>query len=210
LRRPPFQAEGQPRRLLQGKITGRPRVRMAKTEQEINVGGPWTDAMQRYERCMRRIGVHVSQRVDIDLAFAQRFADCLERPDLGPRQSDARKLFGTGAPYRLGIERIECRGKASPDRCCACGRELLRADDRAQARKAGWAPAQRRPAGNLDQPAQACVRFGDARQAKIEVVFVAEKACRHGRLARSKTACAKARGLSCGGLCPTFSRTRRS
>ena len=73
---------------------------MAETEQQIDVGGPWTDAVQRGERGVRLIGSHGGKRIEIDRALVDRGGDCLDGPDLRLRQSDARKLGGARAPDR--------------------------------------------------------------------------------------------------------------
>src|SRR2546421_171404 len=44
--RPPLEVESEPRRLLQGEVAGGPGVGVPETEQKIDVGGPWTDAVQ--------------------------------------------------------------------------------------------------------------------------------------------------------------------
>ena len=61
-RRPRAQAEGQPRRFLQGKIARRPGVGVAEAGQQINVGGPWPDAMDGGERRMGFVGRQVGKR----------------------------------------------------------------------------------------------------------------------------------------------------
>ena len=39
---------------------------MAKAKQQIDVGGPWADAMQRRQRVVRDVGVLVRQRFEIE------------------------------------------------------------------------------------------------------------------------------------------------
>ena len=68
---PLAQAEGDARGFLNREIAGRKRVGMAEAEQQIDVGGPRPDAMQRGERCMRLVGVHVADRREVDTAFAR-------------------------------------------------------------------------------------------------------------------------------------------
>ena len=56
-----FEAKRQPRRFLQRKVARRPGIGMAEAEQQIDVGGPGADAVQRRERGMRIVGRHLGQ-----------------------------------------------------------------------------------------------------------------------------------------------------
>ena len=67
--RPLAQPKRDARGLLHGEIAGGKRVGVAEAEQEINVGGPWADAVQRGERGVRRVGVHVADKGEIDVAL---------------------------------------------------------------------------------------------------------------------------------------------
>ena len=63
--RPRLQAESDLDRLLHGEVAGGPGVAMAEAEQQIDVGGPRADAVQRRQRVVRGIGVLVRQHVEI-------------------------------------------------------------------------------------------------------------------------------------------------
>ena len=60
---------------LHGEVAGRKGVGVAEAEQEIDVGSPRPDAVQRGERRVRRVGIHVADRGQIDVAFRDGFAD---------------------------------------------------------------------------------------------------------------------------------------
>ena len=45
---------------------------MAKAEQEINVGGPWSDAVDRSERAMRVVGRYAGEARQVDRAIIDR------------------------------------------------------------------------------------------------------------------------------------------
>src|SRR4029079_10352778 len=100
--------------------------------------------------------------------------------------------------------------KASPDRCGARGRELLRAHDCAQAHKAGRAPAQSWAPGKVDELAQPRVGTGYVREAEAKVILSVQEARRHPRSHTSSTACANDRGSSCGRGWPTLLLKRRA
>ena len=64
-----FRSKRDARRLLQGEVAGRPGVGMAEAEQQIDVGGPRPDAVQRDQRGMRLVGLHLRDGVEIDVAL---------------------------------------------------------------------------------------------------------------------------------------------
>ncbi len=66
-----LQSETDPHRLLYSKITGGPCVTMPKAEQQIDVRGPWADAMQLRQRRVRGIGVFFSQYVEVETLVAE-------------------------------------------------------------------------------------------------------------------------------------------
>ena len=94
---PLAQTEGDARGFLHREIAGRKGVGMAEAEQKINIGGPRPDAVQRDQRCVRRVGIHVADRVEVDLAFGDRLADFLDRLDLGGGQAEPPELVGARA-----------------------------------------------------------------------------------------------------------------
>ena len=57
-----LEREHEPRRLLQGEIAGGPGIGVAETEQEIDVGGPGTDAVHRGQRGVGLVGWLVGER----------------------------------------------------------------------------------------------------------------------------------------------------
>ena len=54
------------RGFLHGEIAGRKGVGMAEAEQQIDIGGPRPDAVQRGEQRVRGVGIHVADGVEID------------------------------------------------------------------------------------------------------------------------------------------------
>jgi len=74
------------------------------------------------------------------------------------------------------VEGIERADKTSPDRGCACGRELLRADDGAQARESRGPPPQRRSSSNGDELCQPRIGFCQDGKRGGEIGVVAKKA----------------------------------
>ena len=145
--RPLAQAEGDARRFLHGEVAGRQGIGMAEAEQQINVGGPRPDAVQRGERGMRLVGLHGADARRDRCALGDGLADLLDRFDLRRRQAEPLELVGARAAHRVVMERIEGREQPGPDRGGAGGRELLPAHDGAQAGKARFAAAQAERAG---------------------------------------------------------------
>ena len=64
-----LQAEGNPRGFLQRQIARGKSVGMAEAEQQIDVGGPGADAVQRDQRITRVVGLHAAQSLKVDRAF---------------------------------------------------------------------------------------------------------------------------------------------
>jgi len=110
------QAEAQSDSLLDGKVARRPGVPVAKAEQEVDVGRPGADTMQRRQSCMRQIGRLVGERVEIE-ALAREFPrQCFQRFDLSCRQAKATQPLGASGADRLMIQWIKGRVEPSPDR----------------------------------------------------------------------------------------------
>ena len=172
--------EQQPRRLLQGEITGRPGIRMTEAEQEIDIGRPGPDAVDGGQAPMRLVGRQRVERREIELAPIDRAGDRLEGADLGPRQAGARQLGGAGAPHGLVIERIERRLEPAPDRLGARGRELLGDHDGGEARKSVRPAPQRRASGQRERVAPARIGRDQPGDRAIEIGFGVEVA-RHPR-----------------------------
>ena len=95
---------------------------MAEAGEQIEVGGPRPDAVQRDERRMRLVGRDVGERVQIDVLFLDRLRDFLQRLHLGVRKADAQQPVLARAENRVVIEWIGDRDKAAVDRGGARGR----------------------------------------------------------------------------------------
>ena len=80
---------------------------MAEAEQQIDVGGPRADAVQRGQRVVRGVGVLVRQHVEVQPLRGEFARDVLQRLDLGRRQSEPAEPVGAGFADRVMVERIE-------------------------------------------------------------------------------------------------------
>src|SRR5262249_15476445 len=114
------QTESNPRRLLDREIPRGKCVSMAETEQKIDVGGPWPDSMQRGERPMGFVGVHVSDCSEINISFGDRLADFSDRFDLWRGQPKPFELIGAGTSYGVVMKGIESSEQPGSD--CGCTR----------------------------------------------------------------------------------------
>src|SRR5450759_5916701 len=117
------------RGLLHGEIARRKRIGMAEAEQQINIGGPRPDAVQRGERGVRQGGLHIADKGEIDLSFGDGFADLADRLEIGSREAEPLELAGARAAHRVVMKRIEGGKQPGADRTGARGRELLSAYD---------------------------------------------------------------------------------
>ncbi len=95
---------------------------MAEAGQQVDVGGPWADAVNRGERHMRHVGGNIAQRREREIAARHGAGDFLERFYFRRRQAEPRQPGGARPQNGLGRERIERRGKPAPDRARACRR----------------------------------------------------------------------------------------
>ena len=77
-----------------GNIAGRPGVAMAKTEQQIDVGGPRADAVQRGQRVVRGVGVLFRQHVEVQSLGGEFARDVFQGLDLGGRQPEPAEAIG--------------------------------------------------------------------------------------------------------------------
>ena len=68
-----------------GYYAGWPGVGIAEAEQQIDIGAPGADAVQRGERGVGLVGLHASDGLKIDGALCDRGTDRLQRLDLRPR-----------------------------------------------------------------------------------------------------------------------------
>ena len=69
------QAKGNASRLLDCEIAGRKCVRMAETEQKINVGGPRADAVKRGKGGMCFVGAHVADCREVNTSVGDGLSD---------------------------------------------------------------------------------------------------------------------------------------
>src|SRR6185437_7604891 len=149
-RRPRLEAEPDLDAFLYGDVAGRPGVAMAEAEQEIDVGGPRPDAVQRGQRVMRRIRVLVGEDVEIQPPGGEFARDVFQGLDLGRRQPEPAESLGARLTQALGMKRIERGREARPDCAGAGGRKLLAGDDMGEARETRLAPPQRRHARQFE------------------------------------------------------------
>ena len=134
-------------RLLDREVARGPGVGVAEAEQQINVGGPGADAVQRGQRGMRLVGLHRGDRVEVDMALRDRLADRLDRLDLGVRKAEPLELVrrARAARCRGGTDRTPpSAGRGSPprSRSKAAGRRRWRRARHSRPR-GGAAPACR-------------------------------------------------------------------
>ena len=132
---------------------------MAEAGQQVDVGGPRADAVNRGERRMRLIGGNIAKRREREIAARHGAGDFLERFDFRRRQAEPRQPGGARPQNGLGLERIERRGKPAPDRARACRRKLLRHHRRGEPGKAVGPPPQRRPPSFGHQRAKSRLGF---------------------------------------------------
>src|SRR5262245_66603246 len=102
---------------------------MAKAEQEIDVGGPRADAVQRGECVVAGVDVFVSEDVEVQPVGRDLFGDEFQRLDLGGRKAQSPEPVGASLADRFMVERIEGLRQALPDSRRAGGGKLLAADD---------------------------------------------------------------------------------
>ena len=119
--RPLAQTEGDARRLLDREIARRKSIGMAEAEQKIYVGGPGPNSMQCRQRRVCLVGVHVSNRGEINAAFGDRFSDLPDRLDLWGGQAKPLEPIGASTSYGVVMKGIES-GKQPGANCgSACG-----------------------------------------------------------------------------------------
>jgi hypothetical protein len=164
------QAERHARGFLNRQIARGKRIRVTKAEQEIDIGSPGADSMERGQGRVRIVGAHVANRGEIDLSPGHRLPNLPDGFDLGGRQTKALEFVGTRAPYCIMMKWVKCCEQPAADCGRAGRRKLLAADDGAEAGKARLAPAQTERACPLrnglepgireDQLSKACLEIG--------------------------------------------------
>ena len=139
---------------------------MAEAEQQIDVGGPRPDAVQRGERGVRVVGVQVADSVRDRFRpwrWPCRFRDRLERGSSPPTGRAAPSLsVRARAPRRDRTDRR--RRRAGPRSRRRSRSRAAGHDDGGKAGKARRAPPQRRPAGLGEHGDEAADRLRRARR----------------------------------------------
>ena len=76
---------------------------MAQTKQQIDIGGPWADAVQRRQRIVRGVGLLVRQYLKIKALRGDFARQTLQGLDLRRRQSEPAEAIRQGDPrwYRI-------------------------------------------------------------------------------------------------------------
>jgi len=127
--------------------------------------------VQLHEQPVRIVRRHVDQFLRIEHAVPDRPRNRPQRPDLAHRKPDALQLRRARAQHAGGIERIDRRRQASPDRRRARRRELLRDDDRGKPAKAAGPPAQRQRAGERMRGREPTVSRDQVRGRSLKIRF---------------------------------------
>jgi len=144
---------------------------MAQTKQQINVGGPRADAMQRGEHAMGFVGRQIDQAGKIEFAFVDGFGEGFQGLDFAGGQPGAHEFIAAGTQDRRVIQWVERGGEPAEDRLGAGGRELLRDHDRGEAGKAIRASPQRRTAGDRQDLSEPRIRGKKTGEGPIEIGF---------------------------------------
>src|SRR5262245_23673402 len=108
---------------------------MAEAEEQIKVGGPRPDAVDRDERGMCVVGLLRCKRIEVDAALGDIMRDAFQGADLRRRQAEPPKPVGSAPAERVVMERVESGREAAPDRRRALRRELLTDNDRRETRE---------------------------------------------------------------------------
>ncbi len=168
---PRRQGEGEPRRLLQGEIAGRPGVGMSEAEQQVDIGRPRADAVDGAQCCMSRLGRQAGKRVAVEPARGDRLGDLLERADLRRGKAEPGEPARPRPDQGLGREGVIGRRQPPPDRIRARGGKLLRHHDASKPGKAAGPAAQRQPARHRRHRFEARVGGEQRGQSGFDVGF---------------------------------------
>src|ERR1700730_8014521 len=98
-----------------GKSPGGPGVAMAQAKQQIDIGGPWADAVQRRQRIVRGVGLLVRQCLKIKALRGDFARQTLQGLELRRRQSEPAETLGTDTAQRVMMKRVERGREAGPD-----------------------------------------------------------------------------------------------
>ena len=115
---------------LQGEITCRPSIAVTQTEQQIDVGGPWSHAMQGGQQVVGFIRVSFAERIQVETLFNYLSRYKLECLDFGSREPEPSKFIRPRTQQSILVKWLEGRRHARPDCCCARRRQLLSHNDR--------------------------------------------------------------------------------
>lgn len=173
--RPFAQAEGDAGGFLHREIAGRESIGVAQAKQQINIGGPGTHAMQRGERLMRRVGLHIADLGQVDAALGDRLADFLDRFDFGRGQAQPLELVAARRHHCVGMKRIESREQPVADGGSAGDRQLLPAHDGAQPGIAALAAAQVEGAGLVRDRRQSRIGQDQLGEPGLQIVLAMEE-----------------------------------
>jgi len=138
-------------------------------------------SVQRGERGVRLVGIHVADTRQVDVAVADRLGDFANCLDLGRGQAEPLEPVAARAPDGVVMERLEGGKQPRADRGRAGGRQLLAADDGAQAGKTGLPAAQGEDAGFFCHRLQPRIGEDELRQGGVQVRIGVEE-IGHSRL----------------------------
>ena len=79
--RPRLKVEADAHRLLKREVARRPGVAVAEAEQEIDIRGPGSDAMQRGQLSVGGVGLFIRERLKAQAPGRNFVGDCFQRPD---------------------------------------------------------------------------------------------------------------------------------
>jgi hypothetical protein len=134
---------------------------MAQTRQQIDVRGPWADAVNRSQRRVRIVGRAIGERGERKVPAINCPGDGFQRPDFRRRQSKPRQASWTSAQNGGGIEWVERPRQPAPNCGRARRRQLLRHNDGGEARISTFAPAQRWPSCGREKLRESRVSHGE-------------------------------------------------
>ena len=130
--------------------------------------------MQFGKKFVSIVGIHVSERVEVESLRMDFAGEELERFDLRRGQSKFAESGGGGASDGVVVERIEGAAHPIPDRVRAGCRKLLTDDDAGEASESGFAASQRRHAGYGKDGAEARVFLYQPRNRALEIALGVE------------------------------------
>jgi len=88
---------------------------MPEAKQEIDIGRPRADAVQRRQRMVGRVGILFREHIEVHALVGDLAREIFQRLDLGRRQAEPAEPIGAGMAAGVVIERVECANQARPD-----------------------------------------------------------------------------------------------